>query len=79
MSVLSIFHIHKTKLSNLYAGFSKRANCHCTNAVHGLTSSQYGFCRGGLAGLVLNGKSKSLGHTVLTTIHLLTSEPIKAN
>lgn len=66
-----MFHVHKAKLWNLDTGFSKGVNCHCTNAMLGLTSSQYqkcapdvsvgvGWMGGGLAGLVLNGNSRSL-------------------
>lgn len=88
-SVLSIFCIHKTKLWNLDTGFSKGVNCHCTNCcswalfipVSNCTPEVSVGLRGRLAGLVLNGKSKSLfpDHMVLTTIYLFTSENIKAN
>lgn len=88
-SVLSIFCIYKTELWNLDTGFSKGVNCRCTNCsswarfipVSNCTPEVSVGVRGRLAGLVLNGKSKSLfpDHTVLTIINLLRSENIKAN
>lgn len=66
-----MFCVHKTKLGNLDTGFSEGVNCHCTSAMLGLTSSQYQKCApgvsvgvrwmgAGLAGLILNAKSRSL-------------------